>query len=369
MRSESPLRNAAWRGILPILTVVVAATLTATVLAAAGQLTGMQPTLEPSAWPHESSRPEPTASSAPPSATASPDAAAPSDPTPTIEPSQHLGLALDLAPIAAPEGSPDARRLLAVSPDGLAAAFVNDWIGPGPLILTRGEKETVAIELGPHREIGPGAAAFSPDGSWLAVVDGAGTLWRVDLADHSAKELIEADEGFVFGRWLRFDSSDLLIVNLVGSSTVPLPSVVASIDLGAMTIERVTASGWERGGWPQRDGSLFYASILPDGGGTQLVVRAPDGSSTVWADLGIATWLDVGVTGVAAYSDVDGNVLLTLTAGSARVLGSGSVPRFSPAGDEVAFVGGDGSTVLAFDLSGQKVGEISGMFAAWVREP
>lgn len=355
--------------ILPILTVFVATALTATVLAEVRPLTGMQPTRAPSASPYESPEIEQTATPTPSSTTAPPEETAVAEPMPTIEPSPRLASALELLPVDAPAGSPDPRRMLAMSPDGLAAAFVNEWTGPGPLLLTRNEQETVKIELGPHAEVGPGAAAFSPDGTWLAVVDGAGTLWRVDLADLSAKELIEADDGFVFGRWLRFAGDDRLIVNLVGSSTVPLPSVVATIDLGALKIERLTDGGWERGGWPQRDGSLLYASILPDGGASRLVVRAPDGSNVVWADLGIATWLDESVAGAVTYSDLDGNVRLMPTAESTRVLGRGSIPRFSPDGDEVAFVSADSASVSAFDLSGERVGEVSGVFAGWSRRP
>lgn len=286
-----------------------------------------------------------------------------SEPTPAIA-GQPMA---DLVEAPTLEGiSSDPRLLLALSPDGALAAYIDDWAGPGDLRVVAADGKSTAFELGPFHEYGPGAAAFAPDGSWLAVVDGSGTLWRIDPTADSAKELMTSPLGMVFGRWLRFANDDTLIVNLVGSSTVPLPSVVATLDLPSLSIKMLTSGGMERGGWPQEDGNLVFAQILPEGGATRLTVLDEDGAITPVGDIGIATWLDVSRGGTAAYSDVSGAVWLFSPGGARQSLGDGQVPRFSPDGQRVAVVSTSGDSVGIYALNGSRVAEVSGPFAGWV---
>ncbi len=72
--------------------------------------------------------------------------------------------------------------ILAASPDGLTVAFTP--VGPGqigPLGLAHADGTQIEVAL-------PGVrgAAFAPSGGWLAVVDQAGSLWRVDRATGDA---------------------------------------------------------------------------------------------------------------------------------------------------------------------------------------
>jgi hypothetical protein len=259
----------------------------------------------------------------------------------------------------------DARRLLAVSPDGLTAAYASAWVGPGSLSVVRAAGKTTTFELGAAAEIAPGAAAFAPDSSWLAVVDGAGDLWRIDLGNDSATRLKTPEIGGVFGRWLRFDGSDRLIVNIVRSTAVPLPTNVATLDLQTMSVDLLTNEGWAWGGWPQFDGSLVYVTILPEGGPLQLNSRAKDGTVVVGADIGITTWIDVNDSGFVAYANLDGEVLLRAPAGEIVSLGPGAIPRFAPDGAHIALVAEMDTKVRSFDLTGAVTGEVPGVYASW----
>jgi len=274
---------------------------------------------------------------------------------------------LSLQPGPVPPGPiSDARRLLASSPDGLSAAFTADWDASGPISLVRVGGKTTVLDLAGSANGGPGAAAFAPDGTWVAVVDGAGRLWRVDLATDAATKLATPGNGLVFGVWLRFNGPDELIVNLVRSSTVPLPMFVASVDLNKMSVQFLTDDGWDWGGWPQSDGSLVYSSVLPDGGALQLERRAADGSVEAWANLGIVQWLDVNSSGFAAFSNADGNAFLRTPEGKLINLGQGAVPRFSPDGSHIAVAIGGGTSVRSFDLAGALSAEVLGAYASWV---
>lgn len=276
-----------------------------------------------------------------------------------------VGVAPFTVPPVLAEASSDPRQLLAVSLDGSTSAMVNAWMGPGPLSVVTVAGTTTEYELGPTKTNGPGAAAFSPDGSWLAAIDGAGALWRIDLVDSSATQLLASAKGLVFGRWLRFEGNERLIVNLVGSVEVPLPTAIGAVDLSTMSVELLTTGGWERRGWPQADGGLIYASILPDGGAIQLMHRDPAGAVTPMANLGIATWLDVSPQGWAAYSNLSGAVLLTPPSGPTITLELGSIPHFSPDGSQVAIVSEAADKVLFFTVDGLLVGDVVGPFGAW----
>lgn len=271
-----------------------------------------------------------------------------------------------LQPAPVPPGPrDDPRRLLAVSADGQFAVFTANWDDGGAMSLVSSDGSTTTLDLTKVDEGGSGAAAFAPDGTWLAVVDGAGELWRVDVKSAVATKLMSSANGMSFGVWLRFNGPDELIVNLVGSVEVPFPMHVAALDLNKMSATFLTVDGWEWAGWPQTDGSLLYASVLPDGGALQLNRLDVDGSVDVGADLGIVKWIDVNGSGFAAYSTPEGNVILRTPAGELMDLSAGAVPRFSPDGSQLAIAVEGGTAVKSFDLAGVLLGEAQGPYASW----
>jgi len=258
--------------------------------------------------------------------------------------------------------------MLALARDGSAAAFVDEVLGPGPLRIARAGRETLEVFLGPTEIRGPAAAVFGSDGTWLVTVDGQGALWRVSVTDGSSDRLVESAHGLVFGRWLQFTDDGRLIVNLVGSAEVPLPSFIASVDIESLSVDLLTEGGWERGGWPQADGSLAYAAILPEGGATRIMLWSERSTESL-ADLGIATWTDVSRFGDIVYSIPDGDIKLAQPGEPTRTLGVGSVPRISPDGDRVAVVSERGDAVVVYDSAGTPLDEIAGPFAGWARCP
>ena len=300
--------------------------------------------------------------------TSAPDASLAATALPAQSADALVASQLELVPAPVPPGAIiDARRLLAVSPDGLSAVFTQDWDGSGPMSLVRAGGKATVLDLPKTDEGGPGAAAFAPNGTWVAVVDGVGGLWRVDLKDDSMTRLATSDQDLVFGVWLRFDGPDKLIINLVRSSTVPMPTFVASVDLTKLSVDLLTTEGWERGGWPQSDGSLLYATILPEGGALQINRMAEDGSVGKQAEVGIATWMDINASGYIAFTNVDGDAFLRTPRGEVIALGAGATPRFSPDGQHLGITTNDPTTVVkSFTLAGELEDEIQGPYAAWV---
>lgn len=129
-----------------------------------------------------------------------------------------------LAPLAVTTASKDPWALYDVSEDGSWLAYRDTTNGPGPLHLRGKDGSQADLDVGPTEWYSPQAAVFSPDGTVLAVSDGGGSLWTIELPSMNATLVANSGLGdLVFGRNLRYGDATHLYVNLVGSAEVPIP--------------------------------------------------------------------------------------------------------------------------------------------------
>ena len=209
---------------------------------------------------------------------------------------------------------------------------------------------------------GLAGAAFASDGSWLAAVDGAGRLWRIEARTGAASPLAPGP----FTGSVRFTRSGELLLVQAASINAPFASVVVRLvpDSGRETIVE------------REDGFVFSASELPDasiaivahvfGGGVE-VRRTADGSSARLASLHPgaidATLSDDGTR--IAYT-VDGEVYLhDVPSGSALHLGAGEMPRIAPDGSSLLVLRNGKSILVAPD--GAELEQFSTATVGWSR--
>ena len=240
--------------------------------------------------------------------------------------------------------------LLAVSTDGSAVALA-DRLGDVSGALT------VAVSDGSQLRIAlPGllAATFAADGSWLAVVDGRGALWRVN-ATIGRSELI-ADGPFIGSPLVAADGSFVMLA--VPSVEAPYRSrlVRLSPDTGRASV----LSGQE----------LVYASFLLDDGDMAVVAHEVTGTvvnrvgrtgEQRLADLGVgAVNVNVAADGRIAFEVAGEGIYLVDVPGSEpRRLGAGTRPCFAPDGSSVLV--SRGQQRVALDLDGTQLAEADGM--------
>ena len=249
---------------------------------------------------------------------------------------------------------------VAASPDGTTVAISPVDPGlPGPLVLARADGSQLEVAL-------PGVrgAAFAPDGTWLAVVDGAGALWRVDTASGAATPLADGP----FGPDPSVpDEGHLLVIRL--------SSLEAPFWADAELIDASSGSAASLDPETEPESQLVYAaSPLADGGvalvrhqvgGGVLVVRASPGQPTTeLAAVGTPT-VAVSPTG-DWLAWMDGQVVRlapTRSPNKPTDLGPGSAARFAPDGSLVLVLGDQSASV--FNLDGVRVGEASAS-ACWL---
>jgi hypothetical protein len=240
--------------------------------------------------------------------------------------------------------------LLAVSGDGRTAA-VADRLGENSGTLT------LAMEDGAQLQVSfPGllAAAFAPNGSWLAVIDGRGALWKLDPASGGHEQIL--DGPFVGTPVIADDGSLLLLA---------VPSVEAPYRsrLVRLTIERGVAE-------PIADEELVYAAFPLDGG--DLAIVAHQDAATVVRRLGAGDDRRLVALGAGAVNVVvarDGRIaferagegifLLDAPGSVARSIGPGSWPCFAPDGTSL-LVERDGQR-LALSLDGSVLATAGGL--------
>jgi len=235
----------------------------------------------------------------------------------------------------------DPRLLYDATPDGRLAAYRDAWSGPGPLHLVGADGWTEDLILGPVDTHAPLAAAFSPDGRTLAIVDGAGALWSVEVSSRAATRVPMAEGTGPFGRSIRFGDATHVFVQVVGSVEIPIPSHIAVVSLPDGAVTRLSDDPAAFGPRPLMDGSVAYLHLNADG---SYVVRRV-GSSGAAADVaavGFAHgWVDISIAGAVAYSD-GATTWLVASAGARPVrIGAGAYPRFGP----------DGRAFTTFDAS------------------
>ena len=239
--------------------------------------------------------------------------------------------------------APGAGVLLAISPDGGMAA-VADQVGQvsGSLTLARADGSQLRIPL-------PGllSAGFAPDGSWLAVIDGRGALWRVDATTGDAAQI--GNGPFLGAPIVAADGS--LLVLAVSSVEAPFRSqlVRATPSRGAVT--PLTGDELDYAGYPLADGGVAVVSHEP---GRTVVRRVAAGSSQLIAEL------EPGAINVVVASDgrriayelAGGRIVLVDDPGSrARDLGAGSHPCFAADTSSLLVRRAAGTVALALDGS------------------
>jgi hypothetical protein len=237
-----------------------------------------------------------------------------------------------------------ADQLLAVAPDAGTAA-VAGRIGPDstPLVLARSDGSQIQVEL-------PGliAAAFAPDESWLAAIDGSGALWRIVAADGTARLL--AAGPFIGQPAVEADGS--VVALRVPSVEAPFRStavrVAASGAVGVLSDEPLVYDAQ-----PLSDGSLAVTAHRPSG---TVVLRLAGNGATTLADLGPdAVNVAVSQGADAVAWERDGEVFLRrLPGGGGGRIAAGTHPRFSP----------DGSALLVDVPSGTQLVDRDGSLIA-----
>lgn len=232
--------------------------------------------------------------------------------------------------------------LLAVSPDGREVAL-GDGIGElsGALTLAADDGAQLWISL-------PGllAATFAADGSWLAVIDGRGALWRVDAA--SGRTELMADGPFIGSPLVADDGS--LVLLAVPSVEAPYQSRLVRLAPETGSTVALSAEELVYAAFPLDGGDL--AVVAHDTGGT-VVRRITSAGERLLVDLGPgAVNVAVATSGQIAF-ERDGDEIFVVDAGGGapRSIGTGTRPCFGPDGSSLLIRRGSQRVALAIDGS------------------
>lgn len=259
----------------------------------------------------------------------------------------ELGAAA-LVEVAIP-AAPGNARLLAVAPDGRSAALVVSPPSPdGELVIVAADGAQLRIRL-----LGVAAAGFAPGGDRLAVIDGSGSAWLVDVASGASRRI--ADGPFVGSPSFGADGSLLLLA--ASSFEAPYrsqPVVVAVADGSSTTISQ--------------DELVYAIFSLSDGSralvvherGQTVVKRLSATASSVVAELGPdATGVTISADGsrIAFQRGQAGVFLIERPGAPPRWVSDGSHPALSPDGGlllvrrgaSTALLSADGSLVAEYD--------------------
>ena len=233
--------------------------------------------------------------------------------------------------------------LLAVSADGRAVALA-DQLGELSGVLT------LAMDDGSQLRIPfPGllSAAFAPDGSWLAVVDGRGALWQLDAASGDRELLL--DGPFVGPPIVVEDGSLLLLA--VPSVEAPYRSHLVSVAPDDLTLRPISDAELVYGAFQLDGGTL--AVVAHDAGAGTTVRRLTSGRERPWLELGDgAINVAVARNGLVAFERPgEGILLLEGSASPPHGIGSGSQPCFGPDGSVLLVRRDDRRVALAVDGS------------------
>ncbi len=251
-----------------------------------------------------------------------------------------------------------ALRVLSAAPGGSAVAIADRIDDPvGGLTIAQADGSQVRTALP-----GVAGAAFAPDGSWLAAVDGQGRVWRVDPKGGSASRLADGP----FAGALVFARDGALLVIEVASVEAPYASRLVRIDPDGRHVATVASidEPLVLSAQPLSDGSLA-AVVHPLGGGVAVRRVTPNGSSLI-TDLGRST-ADVAVSpdgGFVAYALADDGVyLIDVARRVTRRLGDGAMPRFAPGAAALLVQSDRGSVVIGYD--GQTIRAFASPATAW----
>lgn len=259
-------------------------------------------------------------------------------------------LAAGLAEVRVPGWTPatgktGTNRLMAIAPGGEMAAIAGQ-VGPGRTALILVRADGSQLHVGMAGLIGAG---FAPDATWLAAIDGAGSLWRIDTATGQATHL--ADGPFLGNPAV--DATGAILALRVASVEAPFVSRLVRLAADGSQLTVLTDEPLVYGAQPLTDGSLAVVAHRPAG---TLVLRVPpNGGSQPIADLGPdAVNVSVASNGGAIAWERRGEVFLRdLPAGQPRLLAAGARPRFAPDG-QALLVDTPAGTVL-MDLRSQTI--------------
>jgi hypothetical protein len=233
--------------------------------------------------------------------------------------------------------------LLAVSADGSQAALA-DQVGQlsGLLTIAQGDGSQLRLQL-------PGllAAGFGADGTWLAVIDGRGALWQVDVATGAAAMV--ADGPFLGSPIAATDGSLMLLS--VSSVEAPVRSRLVRVIPSTGAVTPLSADELVYAGFPLADGGVAVVAHEP---GRTVVRRLAQGASQLLADLGPgAIHVAVAPDGRKILYEFSGRgiYLLDRPGASPRSLGAGSQPCFAADGSSLLVRRGTGTAALALDGS------------------
>lgn len=234
-------------------------------------------------------------------------------------------------------------RLLAVAPDAatLAAADRIDLVS-ATLSIAHADGSQLRIAM-------PGllAASFAPDASWLAVVAGAGSLWRVEVGTGAATRL--ADGPFLGP--VTVEPSGTVMLASVASVEAPFISRLVRFDPADASVSSLSEDQLVHGSSLLADGSIAVVAHEP--GRTIVRQLTTEGDRRV-ADLGPGA-INVAVSPdgarIAWERHGDGVYLHEPKKGGARRIGEGSRPRFAPDGSSLLVDDGEGTVLLGLDGS------------------
>jgi hypothetical protein len=270
-------------------------------------------------------------------------------------PSASAGTAAAALPVTE-RARREAARFLSASPNGAIATAdaVGDPEAGLAVTLADGSQAHTALA-------GVAGAAFAPDGSWLAAVDGPGRLWRVDPQTGSATQIAA---GPFTGSVSFLRTGELLLVKAASIDSI-FPSVVVRFDVAT---RRAAAVDTE-------DGFVFSATQLADGsvavvahvfGGGVAVRRVAAGSSELAASLNPDA-IDASLSADGsriAFSAAGATYLLDVASGTTRGIGRGEMPRLAADGSSVLVLRDGGSILLGAD--GTELDRFATATVGWV---
>jgi len=266
----------------------------------------------------------------------------------TIDLVRHVvagNVVLQVLPTLGSEAAGLAANLLAISPDGTAAALA-DRVGelPGLLTVARADGSQLRVQL-------PGlvAARFAPDGGRLVVVDGRGSLWLIDAESGDALAL--GDGPFLGPPIVAADGS--LVLLSVSSVEAPYRSRLVRFVPSSGVATPLSADELVYAAFPLTDGSMAFAAHEP-GRTTVRRIKIGEATSQLLADLGPGA-VNVTVSGdgrtIAFEAAGSGIFVIDRPGARPRRLGDGSSPCLAPDSSALLVRRGTGSEVLALDGS------------------
>ena len=365
--------------LLPSLAAAVAIILATTATLATIRLIHARPVVVAGATPAPQTDPTPAGAIASATPTPRVDTASSATPAPTAGPTARPQApaagrarlaAISLPPAAAPLAPADAAaRLLDVTADGSGwASTVGVGLESGALVIGgRDVRERSHALPGPLGAPVTLAARFAPDSTWLAAIDGHGSLWRIDPNGGAASLVAAGAAGRPFGAWVAFLADGRLLLTAVGSVEAPQPSQIVALDVSTGVLETLSPRQAAYQPVGLQDGSLAFVAV--DSDGSSSVVRLADGRETELADIGAARMIDVSIDGRrVAFERPDGGIFLVDRPGAApRRIAEGWRPRFAPDGDRLSVTDARGAREI--DLQGRELARFGTPHVDWVTCP